>query len=152
LNALLVEAGEGCVEGAPDAVFYKDGRFYGCTATSIARRGQQNSGDFECPLRYSGSNYYEAPGSIAQYRWTGLVAERMWGRLQGGILVDVWGGRLLKYRNDLDRDGSGRLCSRTEGTEINGLPGDLNHNGDVGRERPCTEFVVVNDLAARDVR
>jgi len=148
LNSLLVEAGPDCVEGAPNAVFFIKGQFAGCSADSIARRGEQNSGDFECPMRYSGSNYYEAPGSVAQYRWTALVEERIFGSLRFGALVDAWGGRLLKYRNDLDRDGKGRFCTRTNGTEINNLPGDMNHAGDTGRDKPCVEFLVVNDLAA----
>ena len=152
LNSLLVEPGGDCLEGSIDAVYFKNGRFAGCEAESIARQGQQNSGDFECPMRYSGSNYYEAPGSVAQFRWTGLVARR-WSNGSLGFpntLVDAWGGRLLKYRNDRDRDGTGPMCSRIDGTVIN--TGDQNHNGDAGREKACAEFIVVNDLAARGVR
>jgi hypothetical protein len=148
LNSLLVEPGPDCEEGAPNATFFINGKFAGCSADSIARRGQQNSGDFECPMRYSGADYYEAPGSVAQYRWTALVQERIFGSLRFGALVDAWGGRLLRYRNDLDRDGTGRFCVRTNGTEINSLPGDMNHAGDAGRDKPCIEFLVVNDLAA----
>lgn len=153
LTSLLVEPGGDCVEGAPGAVYYHGDRFAGCRADSIARRGQQNSGEFECPMRYSGSDYYEAPGTVAQFRGTGLVTYRSpaFPRPLPGHLVDSWGGRLLRYRNDLDRDGTGELCRQTRGTGINGLPGDLNHNGDAGRDRACAAFVVVNDLAARGV-
>lgn len=151
LNSLLIEPGAGCVEGARDAVLYKDNRFAGCEAESIARRGQQNSGDFECPMRYSGSDYYEAPGTTAQFRGTALVQRVTFGRRVFGTLVDAWGGTLMKYRNDLDRDGRGRFCSRINGTGINDLPGDQNHAGDAGREKPCAEYIVVNDLAARGV-
>jgi hypothetical protein len=149
LTSLLVAPGGDCVEGAADAIYYKDNQFVGCTADSIARRGQQNSGDFECPMRYSGSDYYEAPGTIARFLWTGLVTyrHRAWKRDLHGHLVDAWGGTLLKYRNDLDRDGQGILCSRIDGTGINS-PSEQDHNGNAGRDRPCVDFLVVNDRAA----
>lgn len=152
LTSLLVEPGGDCVEGAEDATYYKDGRFAGCYATSIARRGQQNSGEFECPMRYSGSHYYEAPGTVAEYRWTDRVASKVFGRLEPGFLVDAWGGTLLAYRNDLDRDGAGQMCTRVTGTEINGLPGNQNHAGDAGRDKACADFIVVSDVAARGIR
>jgi len=152
LTSLLVEPGGDCVEGAEDADYYKDGRFAGCRATSIARRGQQNSGDFECPMRYSGSHYYEAPGTVAEFRWTDRVASKYIGRLERGFLVDAWGGTLLTYRNDLDRDGTGRMCTLVTGTGINGLPGNQNHAGDAGRDKACADFIVVSDLAARGIR
>jgi len=154
LASLLVEPGGSCAEGAQDAVFYKDGKFAGCEADSIARRGQQNSGEFECPMRYSGSDYYEAPETIAQFRWTDRVTRRnrSWNQWEPGYLVDAWGGRLLKYRNELDRDGDGRFCTRINGTGINGLPGPMNHSGDAGRSKACAEFIVVNDFAARGIQ
>ena len=148
LNGLLVAPGGDCVEGVANALFDRAGQFIGCEADSIARRGQQNSGDFECPMRYSGSSYYEAPGSVAQWAWTGLAGKRVYERPQFGYLVDAWNGRFLRYRNDLDRDGGGRFCTRVTGTGINGLPGDQNHTGDVAGQTPCADYLVVNDLAA----
>jgi hypothetical protein len=152
LASLLVEPGGDCIERGDGHDYYKDGRFAGCAADSIARRGQQNSGDFECPMRYSGSDYYEAPGTVAQFRWTDRVAGNVFNRRVNGFLVDAWGGRFLRYRNDLDRDGTGRMCTRVNGTGINSLPGDQNHTGDTGREKACADFIVVNDLAARGIR
>jgi hypothetical protein len=66
--------------------------------------------------------------------------------------VDAWEGHLLEYHNELERLPGGRLCVRTRGTEINALSGEMNHSGDAGRDKPCREFLVVNDMAARGVR
>jgi len=74
------------------------------------------------------------------------------GRLEPGFLVDAWGGMLLTYRNDLDRDGTGRMCTLVTGTGINSLPGNQNHAGDAGRDKACADFIVVSDLAARGIR
>jgi hypothetical protein len=126
---------------------YRDGQFVGCWAESIARRGQQNSGHFECPMRYPYSSYYEPPGVTAVYRWTGFVDGG-----PGHVNVDAWGGDLSKYQNDLDRSGTGKLCTSVRGTEINALPGKMNHNGDAGRDKSCREFLVVNDVAARGLQ
>jgi len=103
-------------------------------------------------MRYSGSHYYEAPGTVAEFRWTDRVASKVFGRLERGFLVDAWGGTLLTYRNDLDRDGAGRMCTLVTGTEINGLPDNQNHAGNAGREKACADFIVVSDLAARGIR
>ncbi|HUE89216.1 MAG TPA: hypothetical protein VMO26_24325 [Vicinamibacterales bacterium] len=127
---------------------YRGGQFVGCWADKIARRGQENSGNFECPMRYASADFYEAPGSTAVYRWTGDAG----GPGPGHMKVDAWEGKLLKYHNELERRPTGKLCVRTSGTEINALPGDMNHNGDAGREKPCQEFLVVNDVAARGVQ
>jgi hypothetical protein len=73
---------------------------------------------------------------------------RTWNRDLPGHLVDAWGGVLLRYRNDQDRDGSGRLCTRLDGSGIND-PAGLDHNGSAARDKPCADYLVVNDLAAR---
>jgi hypothetical protein len=117
-------------------------------ARQIVRRGQQNSGNFDCPIRYSWGDYYEAPGSTAVYRWTDDVT----GPGPGPMRVDAWEGNLLKYQLELDRLGTGKLCATADGTEINAADrGNLNHAGNAGRDKACVEYVVVNDVAARGV-
>lgn len=147
LGALLILGGTNCKEP-----LYRNGQFTGCSALILARRGQQNSGDFTCPLRYVGADYYEAPGSDAAFKWTGVVSTGPDPASSESLNVDAWEGSLRDYQNDLEREGTGKLCVSTRGTEINALPGDKNHAGDVGRDKPCAEYLVVNDYAARGVR
>jgi hypothetical protein len=155
LSGLVIEPGRDCHAKDSNVHYYKGDQFVGCWTDGIARRGQQNSGDFECPMRYSGGAwYYEAPGSVAQFRRT-VAAQKLYPNGTLGptpYLVDVWGGTLLKYRRDLDREGGGPMCKRIAGTGINSLPGDQNHNGDAGRRKACADFIVVNDVAARGIQ
>jgi hypothetical protein len=160
VEGLIVVPGTDC----PDVDrMHRDGQFAGCWAGVIARRGQQNSGNFHCPMRYAGADWYEPPGSTANYLWTDVVT----GPTPDGpdrIKVDAWGGNLLRYDIDRDREfPMGKLCTSTRGTEINALPGSRNHNGnvtrvhpnrneDAGHDKPCVEFLVVNDVATRGFR
>jgi hypothetical protein len=144
LEALLAIPGTDCIERNR---LYRNGQFAGCWATVIARRGQQNSGDFDCPIRYPFAQRHEAPGSAATYRWTDTVTA------QDGsdpIRVDAWEGTLPRYQIERDRQGTGQLCTSTLGTEIN-ASGAGDHNGD-SAGKPCRDALVVNDLAARGVR
>jgi hypothetical protein len=147
-DLLLVEPGPECRE-TDDTAAYMTGQFVGCLAGGIARRGQQNSGEMDCPMRYSYEDWYEPPGSTAAYLYPGLVT-RTAAPTAADVLIqiDAWGGRLRRYRNDLDRLARGRLCANIRGTGINALGGDRNHAGNAGRDKPCVEFLVVNDLAA----
>jgi hypothetical protein len=156
---LLVEPGPECREEDSNAV-YRDGAFTGCLTQTIVRRGQQNSGDDACPMRYGGADgdFYEAPDSTARYLWSNEVVEMGYSNYAGGMVerdrvyVDAWGGRFLRYRIDAERDQLDRFCTRVNGTGINDLPGDRNHAGDAGRDKPCSSYLVVNDVAARGVR
>jgi hypothetical protein len=66
--------------------------------------------------------------------------------------IDAWGGTLLRYQNQLEEQPLGRLCARRQGTGINALHGDLNHAGDNGGSKSCSDFVVVNDSVAPEAR
>ena len=154
-DALLVEPGPECVESDNSAV-YREGTFAGCLTQAIARRGQQNSGDHICPMRYRGAfgQYYEPPNATARFLWSGEVVTMAFSnyggpREIGRLYVDAWGGRLLRYQSIYERPWLGHFCESTKGTGINDLRGDLNHNGNAARDKPCSTYLVVNDLAAR---
>ena len=154
---LLVEPGPECREEDSNVV-YRDGAFAGCLTQTIVRRGQQNSGDDACPMRYGGADgdFYEAPDSTARFSWSNEAVQMGYSNYQGmvergRVYVDAWGGRLLRYQIEAERDQLGRFCVKVKGTGINDLPGDRNHAGDAGRDRPCSSYLVVNDVAARGV-
>jgi hypothetical protein len=156
-DLLLVEPGPECGEEDDEAVQRED-TFAGCLTATIVRRGQQNSGDASCPMRYRGDSRdrYEAPGSTAHFVWSGEVVK--WGYSNWGgafeigrFYVDAWGGRLLRYQAEHEQASLGRFCTSVKGTGINDLPGDQNHAGDAGRDEPCAGYLVVRDAAASGV-
>jgi hypothetical protein len=147
-DQLIVDPGPECLETDESAAFM-NGRFAGCLTTEIARRGQQNSGDMECPMRYAFGGWYEPPNASAVFRYSGVATLRVQPtETDPAFKVDAWGGPLRRYRDDLDRLPRGRLCASLRGTEINALPGHLNHAGDAGRDRTCADQIVINDVAA----
>ncbi len=147
-DLLLVDPGPECRE-TDETAAYMTGQFVGCLAGGIARRGQQNSGEMECPMRYPYEDWYEPPSSNAVFLYPGFVTSTAAPTAADVLIkVDAWGGRLRRYQNDLDRIPHGKLCANIRGTGINALSGDRNHAGDAGRDRACIEFLVVNDLAA----
>lgn len=74
IDALLIEPGTGCKAGDPGTA-YRQGVFAGCLASFIVRRGQQESGDVWCPMRYWVADFYEPPGVKALYSWTDEVTD-----------------------------------------------------------------------------
>jgi hypothetical protein len=159
-DALMVGPGLQCRQEDDDAVF-REGKFAGCVTQTIVRRGQQNSGYDICPMRYAGSSgdFYEAPGSTAVFVQSGEVVEMGFNAYTGGleergrVYVDHWNGEFRRYKNEYERVRLERFCSSTTGTGLNAMPGDQNHAGDAGRSsgKPCRDYVVVNDVAARGV-
>jgi hypothetical protein len=124
---------------------YENGRFVGCSGR-IVRRGQQNSGDVFCPMRYvyEPDDWYEPSGASARYERTASLRTKY----GGGALADIWSGRFLRARWGTDYPHLGKFCLSPAGTKLN-RGGD--HAGDNGRSHTCSEFIVVNDLAARGV-
>ncbi len=156
--SLLVGAGLECREGDDNVVYDADRAFAGCLTQKIVRRGQQNSGDQTCPMRYGGDDrdFYEAPGSIARFLGNREVVRLGYSNYQGTrelgrLWVDEWSGRFLRYQSQHERPPLGHFCRSVTGTGINALPGDRNHAGDAGRDKPCLDYLVVNDVAARGV-
>ena len=150
-DALLVDPGSTCTKDDDTAAFSDESltKFVGCVAANIIRRGQQHSGDMTCPMRIPTGDRYEPPGVVARYLWHGPVYWRQ-ADTPGAtrLTVDAWGGRLLRYQNQLEEPTLGRYCTTAQGTGINAPRGDLDHAGENGRRKPCTEFVVVKDSAA----
>jgi hypothetical protein len=150
VDGLLIDPGPACTAQSADAR-YDNGQFLGCFTTRIIRRGQQNSGDFHCPMRYrfGERSHYEPPGTTSRYVATRSVT------MNGGgtpATLDHWSGQLLPY--DLSRESITdfrSFCARTAGTLINEGADQRNHSGDTGRRKACTEFIVVNDRAASNV-
>jgi hypothetical protein len=133
--------------------------FVGCAASRIIARNGENSGNAECPMRYSLGDYREAPGAPG----VGSIEAKADGFMtnsSGGVRpwrdhgyprrILLWQGRFLKYDNSLDHDALGRFCSVNTGTGLNGLPGDQNHAGD--SQVACMDHLVVNDNVLRGIR
>jgi hypothetical protein len=151
LNALLIDPGPACQEWSLFAAT-RDGRFVGCISLALVRRGQQNSGSFDCPMRYAIQDegvFYEPPGTTSSFASTGWVKTRF---AEADWLVDAWTGRFVYYDPVGDATPEGPFCTNATGTVINEGRGDENHAGDAGRRRACVDFLVVNDVAARGVR
>ena len=149
-DALLVDPGPLCASDDENAAFSDEALTtrVGCLAANIIRRGQQHSGDTTCPMRIPRGDRYEPPGTTARYLWNGPVYRRD-PETNGAtkLNVDAWEGRLLRYQNQLEEPPSGRYCTRRQGTGINAPRGDGNHAGDNGRQKSCSEFIVVKDSA-----
>jgi hypothetical protein len=138
---------------------YYRGAFVGCAAGQIIVQNGENSGNAECPMRYSfGRDFREAPGS----RQSAFVRTEVDEVLQNNQRrpardrfgdprqVFLWRGRFLKYDNSLDHYALGRFCPVNTGTGLNGLPGDQNQAGD--SQVACMDQLVVNDNVLRGIR
>jgi len=146
---LMVEPGSACTRSDLDAAYEDEQQtaFVGCLTTEIVRRGQQTSGDVMCPMRYEGGGRYEPPGTETRFLSNRLVYYT-YGNVKSAK-VDLWSGNLPTYKSQYEVRPLDRLCRKPAGTGINALQGDLNHAGDAGRRRSCSDFVVVKDAAAR---
>lgn len=118
-----------------------------CIAKGIAVRGGQNSGNSDCPMKYTWWSWYVPSGSEltgdspVDYRPSGSWRWTRPRQLPGYV------GRVLKYRKDLDHAGLLAFCTRKTGTGINALSGDENHAGDAGQQPSCAQQLRVNDVA-----
>ena len=161
IKQMIVEPGEGCSDprtpGGPgaDVPTYNGDKFMGCGTTGIKVRSAQNSGDAECPMRYAGGWFYEAPGSRAQE--DAIVRITSYGVppvqvKNGPALVIPFGGRLLKYDQSKDFQPLGRFCTKPNGTFLNDVKlGDLSHTGNASSGN-CAAMIVINDSVAPDIR
>ena len=148
VDSLLIDPGPGCSDRSSDAR-YENGKFVGCYTARIVRRGEQNSGDYHCPIRYrfGRQSHYEPPDATARF-----AATRSVDTYDGGqpITVDHWSGVLLPY--DMSRESltdSRLFCTRSQGTLINAGSDQSNHSGDARRQKSCSEYIVVNDRAVQ---
>ena len=138
---------------------YYQGEFLGCGAMEIIVQNGENSGNAECPMRYSfGLDFREAPGSRESAYVTREADEvltdnqrrRVSNRLGEPRRVLLWRGRFLKYDNSLDHEALGRFCLVNKGTGLNGLSGDQNQAGD--SQVACMDQLVINDNVLRGIR
>ena len=155
----------GCVVGMTEG---QVGGQPACAASYIAIRGQQNSGNAFCPMKYLNWSWYVPPGWALRH--AGDVEFRpntswSWNRprereayiLRMDPPDDMANpptltsrGQLRRYRRDLDPPPSWtdeQLCTSRTGTGINALPADLNHAGHATRTPPCADQLRVNDVA-----
>jgi hypothetical protein len=147
-DGLLVEPGPECSEGSPDAR-RAGGRFAGCLTERIVRRGQQNSGQFYCPMRYrfGAESFYEPPGVSTRFLESLTLDSR---EGAGAMTIDRWSGALRRY--DMSRESIAefqKFCSDPRGTLINAGSGHDNHAGDTAPKKSCLQYLVVNDTMAR---
>jgi hypothetical protein len=148
LDGLLIDPGPACQPEDPHAYFDNSRTLIGCLTTRIVRRGQQNSGNFMCPMRYQfgQESYYEPPGTSIVFRGVREVFGPQ--NFAGRRMVDVWSGRVLTYQWERERTPLGTYCTSTAGTELNAGSDDSNHAGDAGREKACMDFLVIRDGVA----
>ncbi len=144
-DALLVDPGPDCVKDDLRAR-YRGGEFVGCLAGRIARQGGQNSGDADCPMRYIWGDFHEVPDHTVFYKWNGLVTRTPNAADGTETRVHAWGGPVRRYLEELEGLGLGKFCSESKGTKLNAFSGERNHAGDLGRDKPCSGHIVVNDL------
>jgi hypothetical protein len=141
---------EGLAAGAP-----------ACSLTGIAIRGQQNSGNAFCPMKYIQWRWYVPPGWSLRYR--GPVDFRSnttwsWSRPRPqdaySLLPDAPNSltsrpQVYRYRKDLDNPPpwtNQQFCTSSTGTGVNALPMDQNHAGHASRTPACAEQLRVNDV------
>jgi len=110
-----------------------------CVIANLARRHAQNSGNQECPMKYTYWTAYESPSSPLQPMGDIKLmdSQRRYATLKG------YRGEIHQYRKDLDPPGLGHFCDKTTGTGINGFPGEANHAGDSCRV--CVRQIHVKD-------
>jgi hypothetical protein len=138
-----------------------------CSLTGIAIRGQQNSGNAFCPMKYIQWRWYVPPGWSLRYR--GPVDFRSnttwsWSRPRPqdaySLLPDAPNSltsrpQVQRYRKDLDNPppwANQQFCTSSTGTGVNALPMDQNHAGDASRTPACAEQLRVNDVPLRSGR
>ena len=161
----VVPPGPDCVDSRQQpslefqGVYFKSA-FLGCFTTTVIARNAENSGEAECPMRYSfgPDSFREAPGSTADsYAVTkadgisnpnGNGELGPWYRLGSPHDIRLWHGQFLKYDNSLDHEALGRFCLVNKGTGLNGLPGDQAGDSQVA----CMDQLVVNDNLLRGIR
>jgi len=156
----------GCVVGMTEG---QVGGQPACSASSIAIRGQQNSGNAFCPMKYLNWSWYVPPGwSLRDAGEVDFRPDTSWSwsrpRVRDAYVLrmdppDTMTNpptltsrpQLRRYRKDLDNPPSWtdeQFCTSPTGTGINELPlGDENHAGDASRKPPCVEQLRVNDVA-----
>jgi hypothetical protein len=134
----IVGMTEGTVDGQP-----------ACKAKGIAVRGQQNSGNALCPMKYLHWDWYEPPGTSLTYsRMVDFRPDTSWGWRGPIERLPGYDGRVNRYRKDLDEPpelSAMRLCPNATGTGINELPMGLNHAGHADRGS-CSAQLRVNDV------
>jgi hypothetical protein len=110
-----------------------------CVIESVARRHGQNSGNQQCPLKYTHWSHYESPSSpLRPFGDVKLMdSQRRHATLKG------YTGEIHPYRIDIDHPGLGHFCDKPTGTGINGFPGEANHAGDSCRV--CAGQIRVKD-------
>lgn len=145
----MTRCGAGMIEGTVD------GR-PACSATGIAVRGQQNSGNALCPMKYLHWKWYVPPSSalIKNPRpvdFKVLIFGLIVGALQATPApLDAYEGLVLRYQKERDEPpppDKMKFCTAPDGTGVNALPeDDNNHAGRIGRGFPCSFFLRVNDV------
>jgi hypothetical protein len=145
----MVGMAEGTVAGAP-----------ACSLTSIALRGQQNSGNATCPMKYIQWSWYVPEGwSLADRGPVEFRPDTSWSWSQPRLRLAYEGHHaptagaptrgwpVRRYRNDLDTPPqSPQLCASASGTGVNALPMGENHAGRSTRSPSCSEQLRVNDV------
>jgi hypothetical protein len=158
IDKMVVAPGEGCSDprltGGPgaDAPTYLGETFVGCATTQIIVRRAQNSGNAECPMRYSSGSFYVAPGSAAVQDALAQV-DRMGSppvSINGSVWVVPFSGRLLKSDDSEDVATIGRFCTSQKGTALNdSARGDRSIAGDATSGN-CAGMIVIKDSRAPD--
>jgi hypothetical protein len=110
-----------------------------CVISYVVRRHGQNSGNQECPMKYTYWNAYESPSSPLQP--VGDI--KLMDSQRRHLTLKGYRGEIHQYRKDLDPPGLGHFCDKTTGTGINGYPGEANHGGDSCRI--CATQIRVKD-------
>lgn len=161
----VIPPGADCVDpgtqpASPDFIgVYYMGAFIGCGSLELIVQNGENSGNAECPMRYSfGEDFREAPGTLrtdgvegrADEVLVNNVRRRSLDRFGDPRRIFLLRGRFLKYDNSLDHKALGRFCLVNTGTGLNGYPGDKNQAGD--SQVACMDHLVINDNVLRGTR
>jgi hypothetical protein len=156
IKNMVVAPGEGCSDprqpggpGADNPTYFGE-KFVGCAATRIIVREAQNSGAVDCPMRYSGGWFYEAPGSKAVDQAIATV-DRQGDPIvstNGRVFVIPFSGRLLKFDATEDVPSLGRFCTNSKGTSFNDITrGDRSIAGNATGGN-CAGMIVIKDSVA----
>jgi hypothetical protein len=136
----------GCIVGMTEGTV--DGR-PACLAERIAIRGQQNSGNAMCPMKYVQWAWYVPRGSSLTYSHTvNFRADTTWGWRRPAQHLRGYDGPVQRYRKDLDSPPPPdqlKYCTSPTGTGVNALPMDQNHAGD-SSQPACETQLRVNDV------
>ncbi len=160
-NPQVIPPGADCVDpgtqpASPGFAFaYYQGAFVGCVTFELIAQNGENSGNAECPMRYSlGLDFREAPGTLRRDGFMSQADELLQDneRQRSGRPKQIFllRGRFLKYDNSLDHEAFGRFCLVNTGTGLNGYPGDKNQAGN--SQVACMDHLVVNDNVPRGIR